>query len=170
MAGPDIVFPEAVGERLAEYGEGADSFVAVPLMSDEAAAGPPLVVDDALIEGHCLIYARWLTNPETTVCVRLKGNSMEPTLFDGSIVAIDRSRRDPRELGDKIVAVRSDDGVTIRRCRLQQDCILFAPSNPVPDPASSVPKNPTVVWNVATDYETGNPIVGQVVWAWTLFP
>jgi len=171
----EIVVSSDVKAKMDELGERADQFACVPLMSDEAAAGPPREIDDHAVESFCIIYKKWLGAPANTVCVRVKGKSMSPILNDGSIVAINRSRRGPEGLNGKIVAVRhpEDGGISIRRVVMDALHLSFTPENPAYEPSTGEPSNPTII--VERRPRRGvpapaNPIVGKVDWAWSLFP
>lgn len=171
----EIVVSSDVKAKMDELGERADQFACVPLMSDAAAAGPPREIDDHAIESFCIIYKKWLGAPSNTVCVRVKGNSMSPIFNDGSIVAINRSRRGPEGLNGKIVAVRhpEDGGVSVRRVVMDALHLSFTPENPAYEPSTGEPANPTII--IERRPRRGmpapaNPIVGKVDWAWSLFP
>ena len=143
----------------AEGAHWTEQYVAVPLLSDEAAAGNPRHVRDDQIGGYALVYSRWVRDVETTRCLRVKGDSMEPVLPDGSICAVDLAQRDPKALLKKIVAARVDDGVTIKWLQLAKEVLVLRPENREHD---------TIVLHPGEDED--NPIVGQVTWWWAPAP
>ena len=55
-------------------------------------------------DGHVLAYRQWIPHVAETVAVQLEDESMHPILPEGSIVAVDRSLRDPQDLHGKLVA------------------------------------------------------------------
>jgi SOS-response transcriptional repressor LexA len=58
----------------------------------------------------------WCPNPETTSCLRVKGNSMAPLIHDGDILAVDSSQTKHSELNDKIVvASHKKKGLSVSR-------------------------------------------------------
>jgi SOS-response transcriptional repressor LexA len=58
----------------------------------------------------------WCPNPAATTCLRVKGNSMNPLLYDGYILVADSSQTDPSKLDGKIViAWHKDKGLTVSR-------------------------------------------------------
>jgi phage repressor protein C with HTH and peptisase S24 domain len=60
----------------------------------------------------------WCPNPESTSCLRVKGNSMIPLLYDGDIVAVDSSQTKHSDLNNKIVvASNKKKGLSISRFR-----------------------------------------------------
>jgi len=153
-ASPIILTPEA--DNLEEL-EGRDVFRAIPYASLPAAAGQGRVMDDA-IAGYVVIHERVAGNVDNLVAVRVDGDSMMPVLSDGSIVAIDVSRRDPRELEGKIVASHTDipDEIVIKRAHLGGHYLFLVSDNPSED------YKPIEI-NLR---QVENPIIGQVVWAW----
>lgn len=145
----------AAGVDGAKLGE----FYVLPLYADEAAAGEPLEMRDAEIEGPAVIHRNWCPHPEATDYVRVHrcGTSMEPTIPAGAIVTIDRSSAVPEELLGKIVAIGlRDGGVTIKRLRrTERGGYLGVPDNTSPE-------------HRAIYLDEGDRVIGQVttVHAW----
>jgi SOS-response transcriptional repressor LexA len=134
--------------------EALDHFVPVPLLTDAAAAGPPRDIAEADIEGYALIPYAWCPDPANFTCLRVRGDSMAPILYDGAIVAVDHSRRDPLTLNQKMVAARCEGGVTIKWLeRRLEDTWLLVPENKS-HPVLTLPRSPD------------NPIIGMVAWWW----
>jgi SOS-response transcriptional repressor LexA len=60
----------------------------------------------------------WCPNPESTSCLRVKGNSMIPLLYDGDILAVDSSQTKHSDLNNKIVvASHKKKGLSVSRFR-----------------------------------------------------
>jgi phage repressor protein C with HTH and peptisase S24 domain len=60
----------------------------------------------------------WCPNPESTSCLRVKGKSMAPMIYDGDILAVDSSQTKHSELNDKIVvASHKKKGLSVSRFR-----------------------------------------------------
>jgi len=58
----------------------------------------------------------WCPNPETTNCLRVKGNSMAPLIHDGDILAVDSSQTKHADLNNKIiVASHKKKGLCVSR-------------------------------------------------------
>lgn len=151
---PTFLPPGAkVTER--ELRETPGLYYPLPLVSGEAAAGPARVVSETEVDDWIYtIYSKeWCPNPTMTVCLRVRGDSMEPTIPDGGLVAIDRKQRDLWKLNGKIAAIRSDGGVTIKRI----ECISHVLCIGRPD-------NPKSRDLVAIKSE--EDIIGKVVWWW----
>ncbi|MBZ0271218.1 hypothetical protein K8I61_04230 [bacterium] len=138
--------------------ERIDAYYPVPLVTGEVAAGAPRAISESEVDDWVpTIYHReWCPHPERTVCVRVAGDSMIPTIPDGGLVAIDLAQTDPKRLARMIVALRRDDGVTIKR--------LFATDSGQwvarPDNGDS-----NELYVFAPD-EIADAIVGKVVWWW----
>jgi len=116
-----------------EQDEMGDFFV-LPLLRDAAAAGPGRQIRDDDVEGPAIIHRNWCPNPELTDYVRVSGDSMGPTIPHGSIVTIDKSQSDPRQLVGRVVAVyiAQTEDVTIKRLRrddLSPDRYIAVPDN-----------------------------------------
>jgi SOS-response transcriptional repressor LexA len=60
----------------------------------------------------------WCPNPESTSCLRVKGQSMVPLIYDGDILAVDSSQTRHSELNNKIVvASHKKKGLSVSRFR-----------------------------------------------------
>jgi len=95
--------------------------VAVPLVKVVAAShgenGDSVpTLHDAPVEGMIAAPKDWCPTPSATTCLRVKGNSMNPLLYDGYILVADSSQTDPSKLDGKIViAWHKDKGLTVSR-------------------------------------------------------
>ncbi len=137
--------------------EGEDQYYAVPYLRDAAAAGAGLIMEDQ-VEGYCIIHKRVAPHPETLRCVRISGQSMAPTLTDGSIVAVDITPLPLRAVEGKVVCSRTGEGaIVIKRLRLRGHYVLLFSDN---DDQRAYP--PIVV----DLRELDAPVIGQVIWAW----
>ena len=99
---PDSPFRSGIHELSAAAGEGGGDL-------DESVAGY-LAFTRHWLDSHPLFPPLC-----TVVCVR--GDSMEPTLPDGSCILVDRRSREPRH--GRIFAVKTKEGLTVKR--LQRD-------------------------------------------------
>jgi phage repressor protein C with HTH and peptisase S24 domain/DNA-binding XRE family transcriptional regulator len=140
-------------ERL-RAAKGVDPHVSVPLLSEPAAAGAARAVAEADIEAHALIPSAWCPNPANVTCVRARGDSMAPIVHDGAVVAIDHSQTDPMALHQKMVAVRYQQGVTIKWLECQRNRALRLVPENKKHPARTLPRS------------AKNPIIGLVTWWW----
>jgi SOS-response transcriptional repressor LexA len=80
---------------------------------------------------------------------------MIPTLTDGTIVAVDRTRRDPREANGRIVCAQSEGGCAIKRWRVTGSHVILESDNPAYAPIVLEP-----------DEVDAGALLGVVIWAW----
>jgi len=147
--------------KLIEATEGpvfVEKFVCIPIAKSEISAGTPREVEENA-DGMAIIYREWAKNYKDFTAVRVKGESMKPTIPNGSLVGIDHSKKDPKTLNGKVVALRKDGEATIKRLRIvSEDLMLGMPDNPDF-------MHETVVLR---GEEINNAIIGKVVWWWGL--
>lgn len=94
-----------------------------------------LSIDRIPITKFVGVPASWCPNPEWTSMLRVRGSSMEPLLYDGSIVAVDSLQTNGDTLNGKLVAVADDEnGLWITRFRhylgkevLEAECRGYPP-------------------------------------------
>ena len=95
------------------------------------AAGPGAFVDDENVIKLIGFRRDWLRkhgiNPDKCSLIDVLGNSMEPELRDKAIILIDHQRT--RRLAGRIFAVRSDDGLQIKRLAHENHDWLLASDN-----------------------------------------
>lgn len=116
--------------------------VAVPLLPLFAAAdteGGSQHFDFALVEPEGILAAPslWCPNPSLTSSLRVKGDSMEPLLHDGYIIAVDRKQKDCGKLKNKVIVVFNREyGLVVSRLRRVGKMEMLVPDNrqhqPVP--------------------------------------
>lgn len=136
------------------------AYYPIPIVAGRVAAGAGGAVIEDEIEDYVPSpwHADWCPHPTKTICVRVWGDSMEPTVPDGGLVAIDLAQTNPKHLAGFIAALRTpDDDVTIKRVmhNAKQHLWIGAPDNP---------KSPDVF--SFKDAEIEDAIVGAVVWWW----
>jgi phage repressor protein C with HTH and peptisase S24 domain len=91
--------------------------VSVPRFDVAASAGPGSIAESEIGTGHYAFNKSWLdqrglkTNHLAVIAVR--GDSMEPELYDGDLILLDRSSTEPRD-GDMFV-VRYSDELFVKR-------------------------------------------------------
>jgi phage repressor protein C with HTH and peptisase S24 domain/DNA-binding XRE family transcriptional regulator len=96
-------------------------FVAVPLLPVIAAAlgekgDREADLDQISPERLLAAPKEWCPNPRSTVCMRVKGNSMSPLILDGYIIAVDTSEvRHNKLIGEVVVAQNVDKGLLVSR-------------------------------------------------------
>ena len=147
--------------RLAEAAEGnvfIENFVPIPIARGEISAGTPREVEENP-EGLAVIYKDWAKNFREFTAIRVKGDSMKPTIPNGSLVGIDHSKRDIKALNGKVVAIRKNGEATLKRLRvISDDLVLGLPDNPEF-------MSETVILQ---GEEINTAIVGKAAWWWEL--
>jgi hypothetical protein len=136
-------------------GETVSEFVAVDLIPIDQldAETPPS-------EGHVLAYRQWIPHPRETVAVRLRDDAMAPILPVGSVVAIDRSVRDPAALQGRMVAAASESDPVIRWLDVAGRHLILRPNQPSRE-------FPMIPIELRGPDEAA--LLGQVVWSWSRF-
>ena len=142
--------------RVIEFPGGHGRAIAVREL--QAAAGGGALDLDETVTGYVYFRASWLRkhglNPDRCSVIGVVGESMEPTLRDGSAILLDQDRR-RRRVGS-IFVVRSPDGLIVKRAaRDDRGAWILASDHPGWD---SVP------W--PDDAE----IVGHAAWSATTLP
>lgn len=97
----------------------------VPLVG-RIACGQPITAEENL-EGHVSIPTEW----HATFTLMCEGDSMEPRIKDGDLVAI---RSQPMVENGEIAAVRIDCEATLKHVYLYPDKIVLQPENPNYEP------------------------------------
>ncbi len=123
--------------------------VALPLLADDIAAGPPRAVEDYPVEDFVLLQEKYIDHPGDTFVLRVNGDSMEPAIKDGAFVGIDTASRS--SVTGRVYAVRTEDGPVVRRLYLDKDTWVFNPDNPSPDNRSFIfarPKKTPIIGTV----------------------
>ena len=93
----------------------------VPLVG-RIACGEPITAEENL-EGYVSVPAAW----HATFTLQCNGESMEPTIHDGDLVAI---RKGVQIENGQIAAVRIGDEATLKHLYLHDDYIELRPENP----------------------------------------
>lgn len=145
--------------------EDADSFIPVRILGDAAAMGPGRKVASGKTAGYALIHEVALPriartqkrSDEQIVCLWARGESMEPTIQDGSLVAVDRRKRGLQN-GKIYLVHEGDDAVTIKRVSTSRGGHLVVTAD---NPATE--GYPLVLSGKDAD----NAICGKVVWWWS---
>jgi hypothetical protein len=139
-------------------GEFKSEFIAVSLVPMRELTRDE--IDLSKVEGYIMAYRQWLPNPGVTVGVRLTDDAMYPILPAGSVVAIDRSKRDIASLQGRMVAACPEDQPMIRWLDLSGRHLILRPNQPSRE-------HPLIP--VELDGQSENLIIGQVVWSWSRF-
>lgn len=131
--------------------------VAMPLLKvvaaspgEEGDATPML--GGAPVESMIAIPKSWCPNPSSTTCLRVRGDSMNPVIQDGYVVAVDSAQNDRSKLNGKIViAWNKEKGLTISRLRRYDHTEVLQSDNPSYE-------------SVTLHGKSGWKILGRVLW------
>jgi phage repressor protein C with HTH and peptisase S24 domain len=91
----------------------------VPLVTGEIGAGGGLEADNT-IDMRLAFRADWLRrkgDPAKMSLIRVRGDSMEPTLYSGDLVLVDHNKTHV-EMSGGIYAIQYNHGISIKRLRL----------------------------------------------------
>ena len=103
--------------------------IMLPLLKDEVAAGRPRLVEEKDVQDFIVVPRAWIKHPEMTTLLTVRGDSMEPILKDGYVVAVDASVTEPKKLQHKMVVAYIDEGVTIKYLGRSGQQWVLAPEN-----------------------------------------
>lgn len=141
----------------------AEDFVAVPLMRDRIAAGPPLVIQDLAVKGYLAFPRDWLEHHHVMrpLCLAVGSSerSMMPTINPGDTLLLDCAdgrRTEPKN--DKIYAVNVDGGSTVKRIGVTAGGLTIIADNPDKDSYA------TRALPMEESQTLFDVIVGQVIW------
>ena len=119
----------------------------IKLAEPSVAAGFPSPADD-FKELRISIDQEVVKNEEATFYARVAGESMQGAgLDDGDLLVIDRSK----EPQDNSIAVCFVDGeFTVKRLKVEADCIYLIPENKKYKPIRVTEDNELIIWGVVT--------------------
>lgn len=117
------------------------------LVQEGISAGFPSPADD-FKELRISIDQEVVKNEEATFYARVSGQSMQGAgLDDGDLLVIDRSQ----EPENNAIAVCFIDGeFTVKRLKVEKDCIYLMPENPRYQPIKVTEENQLQIWGVVT--------------------
>ena len=91
----------------------------IPLRDLDLAAGDGSTDQDETVNGYIAFREAWLKrrgiDPERSSVVKVKGDSMKPTLPDGCAILVDHNRR--RRWSGRIYALRTPDRLVVKRLK-----------------------------------------------------
>ena len=124
-----------------------DNIKDIPLAHTGVSAGFPSPADD-FKELRISIDQEVVKNEEATFYARVDGQSMQGAGLDnGDLLVIDRSK----EPEDNAIAVCFIDGeFTVKRLKVEAECIFLMPENPNYKPIKVTEDNQLIIWGVVT--------------------
>jgi SOS-response transcriptional repressor LexA len=109
--------------------------VAIPLLKVVAATNGEKgdnmpVLHEAPVESIIAAPKEWCPNPTATYSLRVRGNSMNPLIYDNYILVVDSAQTNHAKLNGKIViAWHKDVGLTVSRLRRYDHTEVLHPEN-----------------------------------------
>jgi DNA polymerase V len=124
-----------------------ESDLRIPYIKEGVSAGFPSPATDFL--GNDIDLNKELCkNPLATFYIKVKGNSMiNAGISDKDILIVDRSL-EPQN--NKIAVCFIDGEFTVKRIKLEDDCLYLMPENPNYQPIKVTEENELVIWGMVT--------------------
>jgi SOS-response transcriptional repressor LexA len=125
-----IVHAGGAGKR-----QGPAQLVAIPLLklvatTDGEKGDDAPMLNEAPVETMIAAPKDWCPSPASTFSLRVRGNSMNPIIYDGYILVVDSSQTTRGTLNNKIViAWHKDFGLTVSRFRRYNHTEVLQPEN-----------------------------------------
>lgn len=131
-------------------------YVSVRMYDIDAAAGAGVIAEDETPAGYRLFEVDWLrtltrTTPSRLAVIRVRGDSMQETLYNGDHVLLDLEQKHLAREGIYVISVESS---------LQVKRITMHPKSKLLTVSSDNPKYPTYADLTADDLS----VVGRVIW------
>ncbi len=125
----------------------SDASLELPFIADGIKAGFPSPAAD--FDGTKISLDKVVVkNQEATFYARAKGNSMTGAgIDDGDILVIDRSL-EPKN--NKIAVCYIDGEFTVKRIKIEKDCIYLIPENIDYNPIKVTEENDLIIWGIVT--------------------
>ena len=128
-------------------GRKKSTILARPIVNEDIAAGFPSPAED-FKEIRISLDKELIKNEEATFYARVRGNSMiDAGIEDGDLLVIDKSI----EARDGKIAVCMLDGeFTIKRLKVETDCVYLVPENKAYKSIKVTKENEFMVWGIVT--------------------
>ena len=134
-------------QKLIFFHPNQDSQKHLYLAQEGVSAGFPSPADD-FKELRISIDQEVVRNEEATFYARVSGESMQGAgLDDGDLLVIDRSL-EPQD--SKIAVCFIDGEFTVKRLKVEENCVYLMPENPKYQPIKVTEDNELIIWGVVT--------------------
>lgn len=119
----------------------------IPYFEQGISAGFPSPAEDFL-DLSIDLNKEYIRNPDATYYGRVRGNSMiEAGLHEGDLLIIDKS---VEPLNGKIAVCNIDGEFTLKRLKIEKDCIYLVPANKDYKPIKVTPENELIIFGIVT--------------------
>ena len=124
-----------------------ESKLKIPFIKDGVSAGFPSPAAD-FSENNIDLNKELSENPLATFYIKVKGNSMiDAGINDKDVLVVDRSL-EPRD--NKIAICFVDGEFTVKRIKVEKDCLYLMPENPNYEPIKVTEENQLIIWGIVT--------------------
>src|SRR5690554_4228672 len=120
----------------------------LPYVVNGISAGFPSPADDFL-DINIDLNKHFIKNPSTTFYGRVKGDSMKDAgIHDGDLLIIDKSLE---PLNNKIAVCFIDGEFTVKRIRIEKNCVWLIAENQNYKPIKVTKDNDFIIWGIVTN-------------------
>lgn len=134
-------------QKLRFYKPDFESELRIPFIPDGVSAGFPSPAAD-FMENNIDLNKELIENPLATFYIKVKGNSMiDAGINDKDVLIVDRSI-EPQD--NKIAICFIDGEFTVKRIKLQKDCLYLMPENSNYTPIKVTEENELIIWGIVT--------------------
>jgi len=123
----------------------------------EASAGDGSTIEEEIATDHILVETQWLQEivhhvPKDMAIIKVKGDSMEPTLSPGDMILVDRKPVERNHLNDGIYVINRNGSTYVKRLQnVKAGIRIISDNKEFYEP------------EIVTD---GLIVCGRVIWAW----
>lgn len=119
----------------------------IPYIKEGVSAGFPSPAAD-FSENNIDLNKELSENPLATFYIKVKGNSMiDAGINDKDVLVVDRSL-EPRD--NKIAICFVDGEFTVKRIKVEKECLYLLPENPNYEPIKVTEENQLIIWGIVT--------------------
>lgn len=134
-------------QKLSFYKPDYESELRIPFIPDGVSAGFPSPAAD-FMENNIDLNKELSENPLATFYIKVKGNSMiDAGINDKDVLIVDRSI-EPQD--NKIAICFIDGEFTVKRIKLEKDCLYLMPENSNYSPIKVTEENELTIWGIVT--------------------
>ena len=134
-------------QKLSFHKPDYESELRIPFIPDGVSAGFPSPAAD-FMENNIDLNKELSENPLATFYIKVKGNSMiDAGINDKDVLIVDRSI-EPQD--NKIAICFIDGEFTVKRIKLEKDCLYLMPENSNYSPIKVTEENQLIIWGIVT--------------------
>lgn len=134
-------------QKLGFFHPELESEIQMPFVNEGVSAGFPSPAAD-FMESRIDLNKELCENPLATFYIKVSGNSMiDAGINDKDVLVVDRSL-EPQN--NKIAICCIDGEFTVKRIKLEKDCLYLMPENPNYEPIRVTEENQLIIWGMVT--------------------